>query len=29
MLIAQARLEDLPVASTDPVFRHYGVPVIW
>ena len=28
MLIAQARLEDVPVATTDPVFRDYGVPVI-
>jgi len=29
MLIAQARIEGVPVASTDSVFSHYGVPVIW
>jgi PIN domain nuclease of toxin-antitoxin system len=28
MLIAQAHLEDVPVVTTDPVFRDYGVPVI-
>jgi PIN domain nuclease of toxin-antitoxin system len=29
MLAAQARLEDLIVATTDRVFRDYGVAVIW
>ena len=29
MLIAQARVEDLAVATTDQVFRDYGVAVIW
>jgi len=29
MLIAQARFEDTPVVTTDPVFRDYGIPVIW
>lgn len=29
MLIAQARLEKLPMISTDPVFRNYGVRVYW
>lgn len=29
MLIAQARLEKLRVASIDPVFKRYGVPVVW
>ena len=29
MLVAQARVEDLTVATTDPVFRDYGVAVVW
>lgn len=29
MLIAQAQLESVPVATVDRVFRDYGVPVIW
>lgn len=29
MLIAQARNEDLAVVTVDPVFRDYGVRVIW
>ena len=29
MLIAQARLRSLPVLSIDPVFREYGVTVVW
>jgi len=29
MLIAQARIEGLPVVTSDPVFRAYDVPVIW
>jgi PIN domain nuclease of toxin-antitoxin system len=29
MLAAQARIEDLRVATTDPVFRDYGVAVVW
>jgi PIN domain nuclease of toxin-antitoxin system len=29
MLIAQARLEGLRVATADPVFREYGVSVLW
>ena len=29
MLVAQARIEDLAVATTDHVFRDYGVAVIW
>lgn len=29
MLIAQSRLEGLPVIMTDPVFGAYGVDVLW
>ena len=29
MLIAQSRVEDLPVVTGDPVFGEYGVSVIW
>ncbi len=29
MLIAQARLRSLSVLSIDPVFREYGVTVVW
>lgn len=29
MLIAQAQLEDLPIASDDEVFDNYGVTRIW
>lgn len=29
MLIAQARLEKLPVATIDKVFEDYGVAVVW
>ncbi len=29
MLIAQAKMENLPVATVDPVFRDYGVQVLW
>ncbi len=29
MLIAQARIEKLRVISIDPVFKQYGVPVLW
>lgn len=29
MLIAQSRLEGLPVVTRDPVFASYGVEVIW
>ena len=29
MLVAQARIEHLAVATTDQVFRDYGVAVIW
>jgi PIN domain nuclease of toxin-antitoxin system len=29
MLVAQARIEDLSVATTDQVFKDYGVAVIW
>jgi PIN domain nuclease of toxin-antitoxin system len=29
MLIAQARAEDLPLVTNDPVFRKYGVRVVW
>jgi PIN domain nuclease of toxin-antitoxin system len=29
MLVAQARIEDLAVATVDRVFRDYGVAVIW
>jgi PIN domain nuclease of toxin-antitoxin system len=29
MLVAQARVEDLVVATTDRVFRDYGVVVVW
>ena len=29
MLVAQARIEDLAVATIDGVFRDYGVAVIW
>ncbi len=29
MLIAQSRIEGLPVVTADPVFTRYAVPVIW
>ena len=29
MLIAQARLEGLPVITRDPIFHAYSTPVIW
>jgi PIN domain nuclease of toxin-antitoxin system len=29
MLIAQSRIEELPVVSVDPVFAHYEVRVVW
>ena len=29
MLIAQAKLLDVPMLTTDPVFRDYGVTVLW
>jgi PIN domain nuclease of toxin-antitoxin system len=29
MSVAQARIEDLAVATTDQVFQDYGVAVIW
>jgi len=29
MLIAQAKMENLRVASIDPVFKQYGVPTLW
>jgi len=29
MLIAQARIEDLPVVTADPVFSAYSVPIVW
>ena len=29
MLMAQARVEGAAVATTDPVFRDYGVAVLW
>lgn len=29
MLIAQARLEDIPLISSDPVFRDFPVSVVW
>jgi PIN domain nuclease of toxin-antitoxin system len=29
MLIAQGRLESLPIVTTDPVFATYGAEVIW
>jgi PIN domain nuclease of toxin-antitoxin system len=29
MLVAQARIEDLTVTTTDRVFQDYGVAVIW
>lgn len=29
MLIAQARLEEVPVVTTDPVFGRYGVKLVW
>jgi PIN domain nuclease of toxin-antitoxin system len=29
MLIAQARLEQVPVVTVDPVFGGYAVPVVW
>lgn len=29
MLIAQARLLQMPVLTTDPVFRDYGITVVW
>ena len=29
ILIAQCRVERLPIVSRDPIFREYGVDVIW
>ena len=29
ILVAQCRVERLPIVSRDPVFREYGVEVIW
>lgn len=29
MLIAQSRLERMPVVGNDPVFRHYGAALLW
>ena len=29
MIIAQSRIEGLPVVTTDPIFTRYAVPVIW
>jgi PIN domain nuclease of toxin-antitoxin system len=29
MLIAQSRIEELPLVTTDPVFEEFDVPVIW
>jgi PIN domain nuclease of toxin-antitoxin system len=29
MLIAQARMQNIPMITLDPVFRDYGVTVIW
>lgn len=29
MLIAQSRLENVPVVTADPVFGRYEVPVVW
>lgn len=29
MLIAQAQIEGLPVATTNPAFQNYGVGVLW
>jgi PIN domain nuclease of toxin-antitoxin system len=29
MLVAQARLEDIPLVSSDPIFKKYPIKVIW
>jgi PIN domain nuclease of toxin-antitoxin system len=29
LLIAQALTESLPIISRDPMFKQYGVPIIW
>ena len=29
ILIAQSRVEGMPVVTRDPIFREYGVEVIW
>lgn len=29
MIIAQAKRRNLPIATRDRAFEHYGVPVIW
>lgn len=29
MLVAQSRIEELPVVTNDPVFRKYGGKVLW
>lgn len=29
MLIAQARIEDLPIVTSDPFFRRYKVKILW
>lgn len=29
MIIAQGRLEDIPIVTSDPAFKQYRVPLIW
>jgi len=29
MLIAQAQIEELPTVTSDPVFKHYPVELVW
>lgn len=29
MLAAQARLEDIPLVSSDPIFKNYPIKVVW
>jgi PIN domain nuclease of toxin-antitoxin system len=29
MLIAQSMVEDCPIITADPMFKHYSIPVIW
>jgi len=29
MLIAQGQIEGLPIVTSDPVFKHYPVELVW
>jgi PIN domain nuclease of toxin-antitoxin system len=29
MLAAQSRIENIPLATRDPAFAHFGIEVLW